>query len=130
MTVSSTPVFNALADLGLSSQVQPAVQSEVDALRTIEPKVKPGMVSHGVRDNKLALVLNQGIRPAGRLSEKGGGGKEGFVSEKLRAVLNVLREVTYDNAFSIYPCRRKDAAYLSWFARAQKPYPAEWRTKT
>lgn len=80
------PITDTFASLCLSSKVQPAVQSEIDALSTVEAKIETGMVSTWKCDNELSSLLYQYIRSAGRLSESRWGCQEGLVTKELGTV--------------------------------------------
>lgn len=61
------PEVDTFANLRFSSEVQPAFEGKVDALRTIESHIETRMITPRVRYHKLSFVLNQVIRAAGGL---------------------------------------------------------------
>jgi hypothetical protein len=86
---------DALAILGLPSQFDPAFQREIDRLGAIEPHIEPRMITPGVGDDKLALVVDEHIGADTVLFELGGRDGARFVPEELVAVPGVGGEPVY-----------------------------------
>ena len=58
------PEVDAVASFGLPSDVDPALEGKVHALRTVESEVEAGMVPSRESDHELALLLHEIVRPA------------------------------------------------------------------
>ena len=52
------PEVDAVASFGLPSDVDPALEGKVDALRTVESEVEAGMVPAQEGHDELACMLN------------------------------------------------------------------------
>jgi hypothetical protein len=52
---------DAIACLRPSSKLEPALQSEVDALSAIEPHIETRMVASRIRDDELILPLYESV---------------------------------------------------------------------
>jgi hypothetical protein len=85
-------VGNALTVLGLPTQIDPALQREIDRLRAVETHVEAGVIPSWIGDDELPLVMNQHVGPDTVFLQLGRGDGAGFVTEELVAVSGVGRE--------------------------------------
>ena len=85
-TSRCVPEINALADLGNPAEIEPALQGKVHTLSAVESKVKPCMVTSGVRDNKFPSMLDKCVCAHRRLLQDFRRSEVGFVAQELGTV--------------------------------------------
>lgn len=80
---------NALTVLCLPTQIDPALQREIDRFRTVETHVEAGVIPSRVGDNEFPLVMNQHIRADPVFLQLGRRDGAGFVAKELVALSRV-----------------------------------------
>ncbi len=84
------------------TKLEPALQSKVDTLCTVETHVETRMISSRISDDKFVLLLHESVDPNAVLGELGGRDDEGFMAEELVARSRFLREKACNQVSSMY----------------------------
>lgn len=86
------PIVDTFACLRLPPELQPAIESEVDTLGTVETQIEASMIAPGKGDDELSRFLDEGVGATGLAGEEMGRSKVRLVSQELWANLGSLRE--------------------------------------
>lgn len=82
-------VPGALAICGASTNIEPALERKVDALRTIEPEIVAGMIPIRISDDELSRMLYEAGRPDVVGSKERWAGEVALMSHEVRASMRV-----------------------------------------